>query len=145
MGTPDFKEGAANSRPGNCEQVSNARSSTLRSFIPWLFAISALLLTHPFFGLYEAFGQNKNAPNQRPQRIQRTEFKVVPVQFSDYKTTPQWKNILIRNGNNEALARSAFHELLLNTLAKDGWELVQVIKEDKKNAVFYLKRSLAPK
>ncbi|MDF1663460.1 MAG: hypothetical protein P1V97_16940 [Planctomycetota bacterium] len=144
MGTAEANRDTKYPGPGNCERVE-ARSPKPRLVTPAVIAVAVVLLTLPVFGLWEAFGQNKNSPNTRTKRIQKTEFKVVPVQFNDYKTTPQWRRILVTNGNNEALARSAFHELLLNTLAKDGWELVQITKEDKKNAVFYLKRSLAPK
>lgn len=142
MGTPEETDAPVNRSLRNREENQWPRGSKQRSFIPWVITLVLLLFALPNFGFWSATGQDKTPGIVR---VQRTEFKVVPVQFSDYKTSPQWKNILARSSNNEELARASFHELLLNTLAKDGWELIQITTEDKKNAAFYLKRPLAPK
>lgn len=123
-------------------QSGAAQAPKSRAWAPWLLAIAFAFVLPTLFGLWDAAGQDKAPPRKW---VQKSEFKVVPIVYSDYKVTPQWKNLLKINGNNEALARPAFHELILNTLARDGWELIDVTVEGKRDAVFYLKRSLAPK
>jgi hypothetical protein len=73
---------------------------------------------------------------------QKYENKVVLVAYNDYKKSPQWKTIVEQYDDNELLAFFPFQELLLNTLAKDRWELIQIHPLNAKTVVFYLKRAL---
>lgn len=86
------------------------------------------------FLLGGAFAQEKEAP---PAPY---EYRVFLMNFPDYKDKDDWAEFKERNGGNEMKADAEFKGHVLNHLAKEGWELVQVLSPKPEVAQFYLRR-----
>jgi hypothetical protein len=68
------------------------------------------------------------------------EYKVVALEFREYRETDEWKEQLAKHDKNELKADAAFKEYALNYWAKEGWELVQVLLPKPEMTVCYLRR-----
>lgn len=74
------------------------------------------------------------------------EYRVFLVDSREFRDKDDWKDIVAREGGNEFRAEPAFKAYILNFLAKEGWELVQVmpaVKEKNEIVHFYLRRPRA--
>ncbi len=74
------------------------------------------------------------------------EYRVFLVDIREFRDKEDWKAVVEQEGGNEFRADPAFKAYILNHLAKDGWELVQVLPavRDKNEIVhFYLRRPRA--
>lgn len=82
------------------------------------------------------------APAGRPARAENgaVDHKVVLVAFDDYKDTDQYKQAE-RELKSAHLAVLRMHELALQKLGREGWELVWVEAKTPAQATFYLKRA----
>jgi hypothetical protein len=67
------------------------------------------------------------------------------MDFREYKDKDDWKEFLGRAGGNEMRADADFKGHVLNHLAKEGWELVQVIPIKAELTHYYLRRALPPR
>jgi hypothetical protein len=100
-------------------------------------ALLLLLLGLPIFGLWPAANAQDRAKSK-----QTFEYRVINISYEEFKNTAQWKKIVASQSNNEKLSIAPFHQLILNTLSKEGWELVQVVPKENADSIFYLKRTL---
>jgi hypothetical protein len=88
-----------------------------------------------------ALGTRAVAQGEKPSPY---EYMVFNVEAREFRTKDDWKAILEKNAGNELKADAEFKGYVLNTLAKDGWELVHVahpVKEKNELTVFYLRRT----
>ena len=69
-----------------------------------------------------------------------TVYKVLDVDHRVYKDTPQWREVLAAQKEDEWRALAPFYELVLNGWGKEGWELVGVERRDNRSTLFFLKR-----
>jgi hypothetical protein len=77
------------------------------------------------------------APAHRPAPW---EYKVFLMDFGEYQEKDDWKEFKEKAGGNEPKADASFRTYVLNYLAKDGWELIQVVQTKEKLGYFYLRR-----
>ncbi len=56
------------------------------------------------------------------------EYKVFLVDGRDFQDKDDWKAILEKAGGNAFKADADFKEYILNYMANDGWELMQVVQ-----------------
>lgn len=71
------------------------------------------------------------------------EYKVFLVDAREFRDKEDWKEVVAKEEGNEFRADPVFKGYILNHLAKDGWELVQVVPvaKDKVEIVhLYLRR-----
>jgi hypothetical protein len=71
------------------------------------------------------------------------EYRVFLVDAREFSDKDDWKQVLEQEGGNAFHADATFKAYVLNHLAKEGWELVQVVQttKDKPEIVhFYLRR-----
>jgi hypothetical protein len=71
------------------------------------------------------------------------EYRVFLVDAREFRDKDDWKEIVAKEEGNEFKADPAFKAYILNHLAKEGWELVQVAPaaKDKPEIVhLYLRR-----
>lgn len=103
-----------------------------RAMLPFL-AIGVLIA----IALFAAFhGQADEAP---PPPRPAVEYRVYHLAFDDYEKTEEWKQVLAAS-KDTFRAVFAFHELALENLGRDGWELVHVDGKAPSAVTFYLKR-----
>src|SRR5262249_27907708 len=70
----------------------------------------------------------------------RFEYRVFAMDFNDYSEKDEFKDFKTKAGGNEIKADAEFRGYVLNFLAKDGWELEQVVQLKEKLGYFYLRR-----
>ena len=68
------------------------------------------------------------------------QYQVFTLDYGDYKDKEDWKAIVERDGGNELRAGADFKTYVLNYLATQGWELVQVVPLKTEISFFYLRR-----
>lgn len=71
------------------------------------------------------------------------EYRVFLVDAREFRDKDDWKDVVAKEDGNEFRADPAFKAYILNHLAKEGWELVQVVgcAKDKPEIVhLYLRR-----
>ena len=71
------------------------------------------------------------------------EYKVFLVDAREFRDKEDWKDAVAKEDGNELRADPVFKGYVLNHLAKEGWELIQVLHplKDKNEVVhFYLRR-----
>lgn len=115
-----------------------SRTHTL-ALVPLLLA--AALSGAAFSGLARA-QQGSDAPGAPAPGVKPApwEYRVVALDFTDYSEKDEWKAFSDRNGGNALKADADFRAYVLNYLAHDGWELVQVVFVKDKLSYLYLKR-----
>ena len=72
------------------------------------------------------------------------EYRVFNLDAREFRDKDDWKAMLEKTGGNELKADAEFKGYVLTTLAKEGWDLVQVVSplKDKNDlVVFYLRRN----
>jgi hypothetical protein len=69
------------------------------------------------------------------------EYKVLSLEFREYRETEEWHDILAKHEKNELKADAAFKEYVLNFYAKEGWELDQVVSPKNELTIMYLRRA----
>tara|TARA_R110002072_G_scaffold143944_1_gene290031 strand:+ start:841 stop:1158 length:318 start_codon:yes stop_codon:yes gene_type:complete len=77
---------------------------------------------------------------QAQERAARWDYKVFRLDPRDYKDKLDWK-AAERQGGREG-AEAIFYEHVLDSLAKDGWELVQSEQRTPLTTYFYLRKRL---
>jgi hypothetical protein len=68
------------------------------------------------------------------------DYKVFCMDYNEYSEKDDWKEFRARVGGNALKADAEFRSYVLNWLAKDGWELVQVVQLKTELGYFYLRR-----
>lgn len=68
------------------------------------------------------------------------EHRVFRMDPTDYADKADYLEILRANGQNPLRAEPDFHQHVLTTLGRDGWELVQMERARANLVYFYLKR-----
>ncbi|MBI3726370.1 hypothetical protein HY251_20785 [bacterium] len=91
-----------------------------------------------------ALGTRAAAQSSDPPRLLRYEYKVFAMAYGDFKEKDDYKAILERAEGNELRADGDFKAYVLDYLAQEGWELVQVVTPKNDLTVFYLKRVKLP-
>jgi len=77
------------------------------------------------------------APAARPAPW---EYRVFLMDQTEYSLKDDWKEFRDRAGGNELRADADFRSYVLEHLARDGWELVQVVTVKAKLDYLYLRR-----
>lgn len=69
------------------------------------------------------------------------EYRVFLMDYTEYSEKDEWKGFYAQAGGNALKADSEFRSLhVLNWLAHDGWELVQIVQIKEKLGYLYLRR-----
>src|SRR4051794_8661630 len=100
----------------------------------FLFALAFVL------GMIATRAVAEDPPARKPSPW---EYRVFLVDAREFRDKDDWKDVVAKEDGNEFRAEPAFKAYILNHLAKEGWELVQVtpVVKDKPEIVhFYLRR-----